>query len=147
SKPSRNESRCLTHFPTPVPSFRSYAFGFQIKISSLCRSHFRIINLVGLKNMTIEDALSLHNAFRPGGKLHAAHAFSCKEPPADDLLDLDRVYLVSPSDDWIAKISESKKLRSLAIKTPRASDLGPLGKLSLVQFEVSYPTRIKDWGF
>ena len=72
---------------------------------------------VGLKTMTIEDALSLHNAFRPGGKLHGAHAFSCKEAPADDLLDLDRVYLVSPSDDWIAKISESKKLRSLAIKT------------------------------
>src|SRR3954470_24230834 len=97
--------------------------------------------------MTIEEALSLHNAFRSGGKWHAPHAFSCKEGPADGLLDLDKVYLVSPTADWITKISESKKLRSLAMKTPRASDLGPLGKLALVQFEVSYPTRIKDWGF
>ena len=38
-------------------------------------------------------------------------------------------------------------MRSLAIKTPRASDLRPLGKLALTQFEVSYPTRIKDWSF
>lgn len=97
--------------------------------------------------MTIDDALSLHNAFQRDGKWHAAHAFSCQEPPADDILDLDKVYLVSPTDDWIAKISESKKLRSLAIKTPRASDLWPLGKLALVQFEISYPTRIKDWDF
>src|SRR5205085_616398 len=65
----------------------------------------------------------------------------------DDLLGLDQVYLVSPGADWIAKISESKELRSLAIKTPRTSDLGPLGKLPLVQFDISYPTRIKEWGF
>src|SRR5204863_8767527 len=102
---------------------------------------------VGPKRMNIADALNLHNAFRLGWKWNAPHAFSCEETPTDYLLGLDRVYLVSPSAAWIAKISESKKLRSLAIKTPRTSDLGPLGKLPLIQFDISYPTRIKEWGF
>jgi len=97
--------------------------------------------------MDIHDALGLHNAFRPGDKWNPAHAFSCKEPPTDYLLGLDKVYLVSPSADWIAKISESKELTSLAIKTPRTTDLGPLGKLPLIQFDISYPSRIKEWGF
>ena len=103
-------------------------------------------SLVGQK-MNSEDALSLHNAFRRGGKWHAAHAFSCDEPPRDDLLALDTAYLVSPSADWITKISESEMLRSLAIKSPRTRDLGPLGRLGLVQFEVSDPSRIDNWEF
>jgi hypothetical protein len=99
------------------------------------------------QQMNSEDALSLHNAFRLGGKWHATHAFSCEEPPRDDLLTLDSVYLVSPSAEWITSISESKQLKCLAIKTPRTSDLRPLGKLALTQFEVSYPTRVEDWVF
>jgi hypothetical protein len=99
------------------------------------------------QKMNLEDARSLHNAFCRGGKWHATHAFSCEESPQDDVLTHDSVYLVSPSAEWITSISESKQLRSLAIKTPRTSDLRPLGKLALTQFEVSYPTRIKDWSF
>jgi Leucine-rich repeat (LRR) protein len=97
--------------------------------------------------MNSEEALSLHNAFRRAGKWHATHAFSSEEPPRDEVLTLDSIYLVSPSADWIAKIAQSGVLRSLAIKTPRTSDLRPLGRLALTQFEVSYPTRIKDWDF
>jgi len=97
--------------------------------------------------MNLDDAFSLHNAFRSGRKFNAAHAFTCKDKPTDDLLTLESVYLVAPDADWIAKIAESKVLRSLAIKTPRTGDFGPLGKLALSQFEVSYPTRIKDWSF
>ncbi len=97
--------------------------------------------------MTTEDALSLHNAFRRSGRWYAAHTFSCVGAPTDDLLTFDNVYLLSPGADWIAKISESNMLRSLAIKNPATDDLRPIGKLALLQFEVSYPTRVKDWRF
>jgi hypothetical protein len=97
--------------------------------------------------MTIEQALDLHNGFRQDGKWRHPTDVRCEGPPGDDLLSVEILRLVSPTAEWIIKISESGQLRYLRIKTPRTSDLTPLTNLALTQFEISYPTRIKEWRF